>query len=145
MKKILFVCTGNTCRSPMAAALMNKLLEERGIMQVIAESAGLAANEGGRASKNAVIAAGEAGADLSGHRARAVTRALIEGSDGIYAMSPGHRAALAAAYPAAAGRIKLLGSGIPDPYGGDINIYRRCRDDIIAALEGIIEGVAGDE
>jgi protein-tyrosine phosphatase len=57
-------------------------------------------------------------------------------------MSPSHRAALEAAFPQAAGRIRLLGGGIPDPYGGDIETYRRCRDDILAALKKIAEEYA---
>lgn len=135
--KILFVCTGNTCRSPMAAALMNKLLADAHKTDSEAASAGLAATDGEPASGNAVLAAGELGADLSAHRARRVTRELLEQSDRIYTMTQSHAAMLKSAYPEFAQKTAVLGGGIPDPYGGDIQIYRRCRDSILASLKEI--------
>ena len=134
MKTILFVCTGNTCRSPMAAALMRRLLEEKGVADVRCESAGLAAAPGEPASRNAVEAMREAGIDLGSHRARGVTPALLGSADIIYTMSPSHAAMLAARAPACAGKIRVLGGGISDPYGGGPAVYRRCRDELLAAL-----------
>jgi protein-tyrosine phosphatase len=139
MKTILFVCTGNTCRSPMAAALMNKLLAENKITDIIAGSAGIAASEGESASINAIAAAREFGVDLSKHSARQVTREMIEGSDAVYTMSPPHSQGLKATFPEYAGKISTLGSGIPDPFGGDLNIYKVCRDSILAALTILID------
>lgn len=139
MKTILFVCTGNTCRSPMAAALCNLLLERRGENGIRAESAGLAAAAGEPAAANAVRAAAEAGAELSAHRARQVTPELVARSAAVYAMSPAHVALLQSAFPGAAGKTALLGAGIPDPYGGDLAAYRRCRDAIAAALRELPE------
>ena len=137
MKTLLFVCTGNTCRSPMAAALMRRLLEEKGVTGVRCESAGLAAEEGAPASAGTVGALREAGIDLGSHRARNVTPALLGQADAIYTMSPSHAAMLAARAPACAGRIHVLGGGIPDPYGGNIDVYRRCRDTLLAALRAV--------
>lgn len=141
MKKILFVCTGNTCRSPMAAALMNKLLADSNICDIIASSAGIAALDGEPASENSVKAASEAGADLTSHKARKITREMIKQCSAVYTMTQSHAAMLKSALPEYAAKIKVLGSGIPDPYGGDINEYRNCRDSILAALKIIIEQV----
>lgn len=140
MKTILFVCTGNTCRSPMAAAICNKLLKDEGI-DIKAKSAGIAAMPGEPASKNAVAAAGEIGADLSAHTARQVTREMIDGCDAVYAMTRAHAEMLKRAFPDCAGKISVLAGGIPDPFGGDIEIYRHSRDTILEAVKNIIEQV----
>ncbi|CDZ23277.1 hypothetical protein CCDG5_0133 [[Clostridium] cellulosi] len=139
MKKILFVCTGNTCRSPMAEVLFNKMLKERNITDISASSAGIAAYTGSPASDNAMAAVKELGADLSQHKARLVTRRLIEESDEIYCMSDSHAKALIGLFPEAEDKIRVLGGGIEDPFGGDINVYRACRDQILAALNDIIK------
>lgn len=88
-KSILFVCTGNTCRSPMAAALMRRALDKRGRSDIIVESAGLAA-DGSPASGNAVAAMAEQGVDLSAHRSRPATPALLRQADILAVMSPSH-------------------------------------------------------
>lgn len=139
MRKILFVCTGNTCRSPMAEALFNKMIKDENIADVSASSAGIAAYAGSPASENAISAAGELGADLSKHKARLITHKLIDGSDEIYCMSDSHAKALKGLFPEAEKKIKVLGGGIRDPFGGDINVYRACRDQILAALKNIIK------
>lgn len=135
MKKILFICTGNTCRSPMAAALFNKMMGDCGKPEIQAESAGLAAFEGEPTSANAQAALREIGIDLSAHRARRITPGLLQGCDAVYALSPSHLDALLRAFPARKEEIHLLGDGIPDPFGGDLTVYRRCRDAIAKALE----------
>lgn len=129
----------------MAAALMNKLLTDSAVTDLIAESAGIAAFDGEPASDNAIQAAREAGADLSGHRARRVTDQMLSECDEIIALSPSHQTALAVAYPAMKDKIRVLGQGIPDPYGGDITVYRQCRDSILAALQKLLEEYTGHE
>lgn len=141
MKKILFVCTGNTCRSPMAAAMMNKLLADSKLTDIKSECAGIAANPGEPASGNAIAVMREIGIDLSQHRARQTTQKLVDESDAIYTMTETHAAIFKTAFPEAVSKINILGAGIPDPFGGDINVYRSCRDTILAALKKLIEQV----
>lgn len=141
MKTILFVCTGNTCRSPMAEAIFNKLAAEKGIMDIKARSAGTAADDGAPAAVNAVAAVREIGVDLKNHAARRLTREMIHSSAAVYTMTQADAELLKKALPADAAKISVLGKGIPDPFGGDIEIYRMCRDSILAAVKNITDKV----
>ncbi len=125
--KILFVCTGNTCRSPIAEGLFRALAPEHAC-----SSAGLSAVPGQPASENAVACCREVGADISAHRSRLLTRSELSDYDMFFPMTGAH------------GRI-LEGAGVPsekiylprdiaDPFGGDLNEYRACRDSIAAEL-----------
>lgn len=134
-KSILFVCTGNTCRSPMAAALMRRALDKRGRSDIIVESAGLAA-DGSPASGNAVAAMAEQGMDLSAHRSRPATPALLRQADILAVMSPSHAMA-AVSMGADPARIRVL--DIPDPYGGDLELYRHTRDGLDRAAERLAD------
>ncbi len=126
--KILFVCTGNTCRSPLAEVL-SPGREVR--------SRGLAAYEGEGASPYAVAAAAELGFDLSGHKARLVSEEDMLWADAVYAMTQDHAAALRSFFPEHADKVKTLpGGDLPDPIGGELAEYRACaarlREDIRA-------------
>jgi protein-tyrosine phosphatase len=131
---ILFVCSGNTCRSPMAealakAALAKKLgvtideLEKKGITVV---SAGSFAMPGARATPQAVEALKPMGADLSRHRSRPLTVELIHQADVIFTMSRAHAAAVLALVPSAMEKTMTLdpGGDIEDPIGGDLSLYQ---------------------
>jgi tRNA threonylcarbamoyl adenosine modification protein (Sua5/YciO/YrdC/YwlC family) len=134
---ILFVCTGNTCRSPMAAALCRDLLaqrlrckidelEERG---VIVESAGTNAETGEKASDEAVQVMAEMGLDLGDHQSQPLVESLVLKADAIYAMTRAQRELIVRCWPAAAERTQLLavdGSDLPDPIGGSPDRYRQC-------------------
>ena len=124
---LLFVCTGNTCRSPMAAALARR-------MGLDAQSAGLAAQPGAPATPQAQRAVLPLGTELSTHRAQRVTPALMAGAERVYAMTEAHAEALRAHYPAFADKIFVLRPPIPDPYGGDDQVYARCAQMILQAL-----------
>ena len=135
---IVFICTGNTCRSPMAKGLFEKLLRDKGISEIQCDSAGLFAADGDPSAQNAQLAARELGVDLSAHRAKTVTEPMLRGADLFVVMMQNHAGALkAAGVPEE--KIKVLGGGIGDPYGGDLELYRASRDQILLALGELLQ------
>jgi len=142
---IVFVCTGNTCRSPMAEAMCRSMLaarlkcspndlEDRG---VVVSSAGISASMGGRAAPEAVAVLSELGIDLSHHASQQLNEQLIRHADVIWAMTRSHRQAILNLWPDASGRVHLLsadGQDVPDPIGGPIDQYQRCAEQIKAEL-----------
>ncbi len=142
---ILFVCTGNTCRSPMAEAIARKLiadklgcrgdqLEDRG---VIVQSAGLSAMGGGPAAMEAMDVVASMGLDLSAHESQPLSGQMVRYADMIFPMTRSHRQAILSQWPEAAGRTELLAvdqTDIADPIGGPPDVYRRCADQLQAEL-----------
>jgi protein-tyrosine-phosphatase/tRNA A37 threonylcarbamoyladenosine synthetase subunit TsaC/SUA5/YrdC len=127
-RSILFVCTGNTCRSPMAAAIARHLLEKHPpSVPTRVESAGVAAGEGMPMTPEAAEVLREMGIDPGSHRSRPLTREMVREADVIYAMTRSHLDAIRALAPQGAARASLLnadGSDIPDPLGGPREVYR---------------------
>ena len=130
MKKILLVCTGNICRSPLAAALMQRALTDRGASEIDVSSAGTGAWDGAPVSEGAYLVGLEQGLDLSGHRARLLTRELVQESDLVLTMARHHRARVDEL--GGSGRVFVLGefagrerdAEVSDPFGGDLEVYR---------------------
>jgi L-threonylcarbamoyladenylate synthase len=145
--RIVFVCTGNTCRSPLAEALCKQLLSQRLGCEPAALpqhgfcvlSAGLAAMTGAEAAPEAVETARECGADLSSHRSRPLTRELLAQADHVFVMTRSHLRALASQAPGQGPAPRLLDAeDIPDPIGGPPEVYRECAQRIRNALERIV-------
>ena len=153
---VVFVCTGNTCRSPLAEGLCKKLLAEK-VGCSVAElpsrgffvlSAGLAAMMGGEAAAEAVEVAQGFGADLTGHQSRPLTDELAAQADFLVAMTRDHRAALTAYFPRLSTRPRLLGprgDDIADPIGSSRTVYQECAEQISRGLEPLIAEMMNDE
>ena len=137
-RRVCFVCTGNTCRSPMAAAVTNTLGRERGISAV---SAGLYPNVGDAISKNALCALLDAGYvpcegnrfDL--HTAQVIGEELISACDMIVAISRSHFMTLICSFPSYAQKITVMPHDISDPFGGDLTRYKTCLEEITAGIK----------
>jgi protein-tyrosine phosphatase len=139
--RIVFVCSGNICRSPVAERMAKGMLAERGIPAVVI-SAGTLGLQGRPAAANSVAAASEVGVDLDGHRSQGVSLPLMRMADRIVVMAPRHEDELVAKEPGLAAKIVRLWDfldeeldHIPDPVGQDIETFRVMRDRVQEALE----------
>ena len=145
-RRILFVCSGNTCRSPMAAAILRAALPTDS--EWIVESAGLSTSPGLVASHNAIAALKENGINLSAHRSRRATREILRRADIVVPMTQSHRMQAIAIEPSVEAKSFLLLSFLPqpprnrdlqDPVGGNLPAYRACRDTIAECIPTLLD------
>ena len=146
---VALVCTGNTCRSPMAEAILKELLRKAGggLESVVVLSAGVAAGEGSMASQQAVDVMEARGIDISDHLSRLLNEAIVDRADVILTMTRGHRAAIIAAWPDRANQVETLrrdGGDIADPVGASVEIYQQCADQMERELAAWIQNLPSD-
>ena len=140
MKYVYFICTGNTCRSPMAEGLFCAELEKQGLSSLCSvKSAGLAATVGAPPSDNAVSAAKKYGADISAHRSNALTQYDLSDENYYICMSPSHEAVLRQFVPHA----NFLTLQVSDPFGGDLERYNACCREIYEKMPQVFRLVFG--
>jgi protein-tyrosine-phosphatase len=142
---LLFVCTGNTCRSPLAAAITIDAVAKRGWSHVQVESAGISTVSGAPASDGALEVAAEAGLDLSAHRSQPITQELIEWADLILGMGPSHLVGVAELGGAEKTALvtdflddDALGTAIEDPFGREVELYRETYQQLAHAIDGLL-------
>jgi protein-tyrosine-phosphatase len=149
--RILFVCTGNTCRSALAEALARKVAIERALADVEVQSAGTSAWDGAPASDGALLVGMERGLDLSQHRAQMLTRELVRDADLVLAMGPHHLERIEAL--GGSGRAYLLtefasrgatSRPVNDPIGGELDLYRSTADELEQEVRRTLDRITAD-
>jgi protein-tyrosine-phosphatase len=135
MTDVLFVCSGNTCRSPMAECLFNDLCQKRGL-PYRAESAGMNATEGNVASQNAFLAMKERGLSLARHVSRSLSMSAAKDARLVVAMNERLAQGVLLRYPEA--RVLYFQPSISDPFGGSLTVYRTTADELAGHMDWVL-------
>ena len=145
---ILIVCTANICRSPMAAALLQHFLagQDEPLKSLLVVSVGIAARQGDPISDNAAVAMKRVGLDLSPHASQPVTQPLLDGALAVFCMTESHRAMIQLQFERVPKHLYLFREFLPppvdpevnDPYGGPLNVYETCRDNLVEAVPSVV-------
>ena len=137
MKKIMFICSGNTCRSPLAEGLFKKYLQENNITDIEVGSAGVGAFPGDAVSINSILVASNRGVDISDHRARNINPEHLITTDLFFCMSDSHKQVLLRHCD----EEKIIVLNVPDPYGRPIETYEECAKQLESQFSKILETI----
>lgn len=140
MKKIMFICSGNTCRSPLAEGLFKKYLADKNITDIEVESAGIGAFPGDEVSVNSVLTAISRGVDISSHRAKNVNAEHILTTDLFVCMTDSHKNVLSRACDES----EIMVLNVPDPFGRPIEAYEECAKQIESKFPQILERIESE-
>lgn len=137
MKTVLFVCTGNTCRSPIAHAIFNQKAKQENL-DAVAFSRGLFVQSDSQISKNALTSLNDIGINII-HTSKALTHDDIDKADLVFGITKSHEQALCDLFPLSCNKIFSFPTDISDPYGCDLEEYKMCRDKISDGIDKIFD------